>query len=181
MSVNLSITSEVPARPDGEPAGKIRRARRFPRRTAIAVAAVASAAAVTLGGTAIAHAQVNDKGPHYPFTWGDCSIDVGNVAQKTGWAVGGVDVSCAKIYAHVSATIALWRWDISGNKWVQVEYGSNAQNNTSHLSAATTYAYCGGRATYWDDIATVTINGTTETFDLYKGLGYYAAYGPPAC
>jgi hypothetical protein len=97
-----------------------------------------------------------------------------------GWAVGGVDANCHSRHSYVSATVYLWRWN-SNSGWTQVGSGSGAYSNAYGISAWTTPPLCGGGNTYWDETATVRVDNSSKTFDLYQGLGRYPQYAPGNC
>jgi hypothetical protein len=182
MSVDVDSPGAIPDRAGRGPAGKYRRLPRYLRRPAIALTSTACALAISLGAATAAQAQVNPKGPNYPFAWGDCWVDVGNVASTGGVAVGGVDIYCGHYY-DITAHIYLYRWNINAKKWVLVGTGGGAGYNYQ-LSVQTSKPYCGGGKTYWNDVASVNIDGYSKTFNLDNALGYPPRYAPgwaPGC
>ncbi len=145
-------------------------------RRAAAVALVALATVPAL--TSTASAQVNVLGPHATFSWGDCSVLLGNIKTASGAARGGADISCGHYRGTINAKVDLYRWN--GSQWVnKATSGWVSVHNTYQLSVGTAQQIsCGGNA-YWDDVVTVNVDGAQRTFDLYNGLGYYAQYAPP--
>jgi hypothetical protein len=146
------------------------------RRPAIALAAAACALALSLAAASAAQAQVNSGGPHYDFPWGDCSVNLGNVAWPGGAAVGGADVTCAHYHDFISAHVYLYRWN--GTRWVDVRGGDGTNYDNYRLSVRTAPPYCGGGKAYWDDVVSVNVDGSTAQFDLDNALGYAPQYSP---
>jgi hypothetical protein len=125
-----------------------------------------------------ADAQVNTLGPHYTFAWGDCSVLLGNIKTANGAARGGSDVTCGHYRGTISAKVDLYRWN--GTRWVDMTTsGWVTAHNALQLSVGTTNQVCGGGLAYWDDVVTVNVDGSQQTFDLYNGIGYYGQYAPP--
>ena len=149
-------------------------------RTVLSLSTAACALALAVGGASAADAQVNPSAPEYTFPWGDCPVTLGSVAWPKGWAVGGVDVNCHSRHSYVSATVYLWRWNNTSG-WTEVGSGSGAFSNAYGISAWTTPPFCGGGNTYWDETATVRVDNSSKTFDLYQGLGRYPQYPPGSC
>lgn len=174
MSVN-----ESPAHAGREAAGARRRVTRFLRRPAVALATVACVLGVSLGAATGAQAQVNSGGPHYVFPWGDCTVNLGNVAQADRAAVGGADITCNHYRGFISAHVYLYRWN--GTSWAAVRGGDGTNYNNYELSVATAPPYCGGGNAYWDDVVSVDVDGYQEKFDLDNALGYAPQYSPGSC
>jgi hypothetical protein len=143
------------------------------------LAAAACTLTLIFGGASAAQAQVNPIAPNYVFSWGDCPVTLGGVAWTNGWAVGGVDVNCHSRHGSVSATVYLWRWN--GSSWSAVGSGTGAYSNAYGISVWTQPPICGGGNTWWDETATVHVDGSSKTFDLYQGLGRYPTYSPGSC
>jgi hypothetical protein len=130
---------------------------------------------------AVADAQlVNNAGPHVTYSWGDCTVNLGNMKTATGAARGAVDVVCGHYHTYINAKVDLLRWN--GSQWIDMTTsGWRTLDNAYALSTATNQQVCGGGTAYWNDIATVNVGGAQHTFNLASNLGYYPKYAPPAC
>jgi hypothetical protein len=152
---------------------------RITRHARLVSVAVALAATATIGIVGSAHAQVNRNGPHATFTWGDCSVTVGNVWQPNGAAVGGADISCLHSHRFITAKVDLWRRTSESSPFVLVRTsGWDTKYNTSWLPVGTWPTYCGGGYAQWDTIVTVNVDGSQTWFDLRWGWPRYEWWSP---
>jgi hypothetical protein len=58
---------------------------------------------------------------------------------------------------------------------------TGAYSNAFGISLSTRPPICGGGTTWWDETATVRVDSSSQTFDLYQGLGRYPSYPPGNC
>jgi hypothetical protein len=132
-------------------------------------------AAAMLAATASA-GVVNQLGPHTPYSWGDCSVDVGFVKTPTGAAVGGADVTCAHYRGVITAKVNLYRFtNVTG--WQLVRSSAwYATYNNYYLSVQTPAPYCGNGLARWYTMVTVNVDGYQSQF-----VSTSALYTPPAC
>lgn len=156
------------------------RGRRGLRRGVLAAAATVAIAVGGLGLATTASANVvNLYGPHHTWSWGDCTLTLGNVRTVTGNAEGGFDVTCGHRRGHINAIVTLWRFD--GVRWVaQSSSGWHTIPNSYGLSSWTGQV-CGGGSALWNDTATVNVDGSQISLNLDAALGYAPRYTPPAC
>ena len=147
------------------------------RRGLLAGAASLAVGVAGLGMASTAAATVNPYGPHNVWSWGDCTLNLGNVKTSTGAAEGGLDVSCGHQRGHISAVVNLWRYN--GSQWVEMtSSGWNTRYGVYGMSEWTAHAICGGGTASWDDTATVNVDGSQVNLDLGPALGYYPRYTP---
>lgn len=152
---------------------------RFSRLTRRITAALALSGAAVVGlPLASADAYVNTStAPYARIPWGDCTGYLGSVAQSDYAAVGGVDVYCNSVRTSITARVFLWRWN--GSSWSNVatsawktDYGQRSLVGTQ----TPRYPYCG--YTWWDETATVNVDGYQTNWDYGKAVGSYAKYDP---
>lgn len=153
--------------------------RRSSRRLTL-VLALAAIAGTALFSAATANAGVVTGRPSHTYVGSECSVTLGSVAMTPAVAEDGVDVACNHYHSYITAKVDLYRWN--GSAWKDVSTsGWQTTYNNYHLSAHSGY-YCGGGATYWDEIATVNIDGSQQTYDLWNALPspQTSLYFPPA-
>jgi hypothetical protein len=174
-STQAPASQEAPLTQQVGPGPRGHLPRRLPR-PVLALAASACTLALGLGAASAAQAQVNPAGPHHVWAWGDCSVTLGNVKTSNGAAVGGADITCGHYRGSITAYVYLYRYN--GSSWVRVGSGGGTDYNNYRLSAWTAPPVCGNWTSYWDDMVTVNVDGSQQSFDLGSGLGYYPKYAP---